>query len=65
MNVIEHLWKMLKVAVDKRQPTSVESAWEIVQEEWEKLNPECQKLVDSYENRLQAVIEANGEATKY
>ena len=56
---------MLKDAVDKRQPTSVEAAWEIVQEEWPKLTPECAKLVDNYENRLEAVIAAKGEATKY
>ena len=63
--MIEHLWKMLKDAVDKRQPTNVEMAWEIVQEEWQKLGPQCKVLVDSYENRLEAVIEAKGEATKY
>ena len=56
---------MLKDAVDKRQPTSEESAWEIVQEEWKKLGPECKKLVDTYKNRLEAVIAAKGEATKY
>ena len=65
LNVIEHLWKMSKDAVDARQPTSVEAAWEIVQEEWPKLNDECKNLVDNYEKRLEAVIEAKGEATKY
>ena len=65
LNPIEHLWKLLKDAVDKRQPTSVEMAWEICQEEWGKLGPECKKLIDTYNNRLEAVIAAKGEATKY
>ena len=65
LNPIEHLWAELKTAVQLRQPTSVEDAWTICQEEWPKLVPKCRTLVESMPRRCQAVIDANGHATKY
>ena len=65
LNPIEPLWGELKKAVQARQPTSVEAAWQICLEEWENMGPKCKKLVESMPRRCQAVIDAGGHATKY
>jgi transposase len=59
-NLIEHLWRDLKIAV---QLTEIER---ICTEEWVKLPKyRCAKLVASYPRRLEAVIAAKGSSTKY
>ena len=65
MNPIEHLWRDLKIVVQRRSPsnlTELERIWE----KWEKL-PKYRfaKLVVSYPRRLDAVITAKGASNKY
>ena len=64
LNVIEHLWKDLKIAVQRRSPSKLTEFEVICREEWAKL-PKCRcaKLVASYP-RLKVVIDAKG-ASKY
>src|SRR5689334_16614271 len=50
MNPIEYLWNELKRRVknSSKSITSVQSLWDIIQEEWEKIPTEfCQKLIFS------------------
>ena len=66
LNPIENLWRVLKIAVTKRQPSNKEVLWQYCQEEWEKIPVSvCSNLIQTYNNRLQAVIKAKGHATKY
>ena len=64
LNVIEHLWKELKIAVKKREPRNLSELWQFCQEEWPKLKW-CPALVDGYQRRIEAVIAAKGQMTKY
>uniref|UniRef100_A0A4W5MKP2 Tc1-like transposase DDE domain-containing protein n=1 Tax=Hucho hucho TaxID=62062 RepID=A0A4W5MKP2_9TELE len=52
LNLIEYLWKVLKIAVEQRSPSNLT--------ELER----CAKLVVSYPRRLEAVIAAKGASTK-
>ncbi|KAG2465172.1 TCB1 transposase, partial [Polypterus senegalus] len=66
LNPIEHLWKELKHAVWKRHPSNLRQLEQFAHEEWAKIPAEkCRSLVDSYRNRLIAVIATKGCATKY
>ena len=61
----EHLWRDLKIAVQKHSPSNLTELERICREEWEKLPKyRCAKLVASYPRRLEAVIAANGASTK-
>jgi hypothetical protein len=65
LNPIEHLWKDLKIAVQRCSPSNLTELESICREEWEKLHKyRCAKLVASYP-RLEAVITAKGASTKY
>jgi hypothetical protein len=68
MNPIEHVWKELKTRINNRpvRPTTLEDLWKALQEEWTKIDLDfINNLVDSMPNRVQAVLEAKGGATKY
>ena len=67
MNPIEHLWQRLKARVSARKPTNLNNLEKIVREEWAKLNDDgyCARLVETYQNRIDALIEAKGYNTKY
>uniref|UniRef100_A0A4W5PP57 Tc1-like transposase DDE domain-containing protein n=1 Tax=Hucho hucho TaxID=62062 RepID=A0A4W5PP57_9TELE len=66
LNPIEHLWRDLKIAVQRRSPSNLTELERICREEWEKLPKyRCAKLVASYPRRLKAVIAAKGASTKY
>ena len=66
LNPIEHLWRDLKIAVQRRSPSNLTELERICREEWEKLPKyRCAKLVASYPRRLDAVITAKGASTKY
>lgn len=66
LNPIEMLWQDLKAAVAKRRPSNLKQLGEVAKEEWAKIPVErCCKLVDTYRNRLSAVIQAKGGPTKY
>ena len=60
LNMIEHLWRELKIAVQQHSPSNLTELARISREEWEKLPKyRCAKLVASYPRRLEAVIAAN------
>lgn len=66
LNPIEHVWAKLSREVYRRAPTSTDELWEVVQEEWEKLDIVFfQNLTHSMKRRLTAVRAANGGVTKY
>jgi hypothetical protein len=66
LNLIEHLWRDLKIAVQRRFPSNLIELERICRKEWEKL-PKYRfaKLVASYPRKREAVIAAKGASTKY
>lgn len=66
LNLIENLWRDLKIAVHRRSPSNPTQLEQYCKEEWAKLSKEhCVKLIAGYPKRLEAVIAAKGAATKY
>ncbi|KAG2455383.1 TC1A transposase, partial [Polypterus senegalus] len=66
LNPIEHLWRDLKMAAERRFPSNLKELKRCCKEEWAKLAKDrCAKLVASYSKRLEAVIAAKGASTKY
>ena len=66
LNPFKHLWRDLKIDVQRRSPSNLTELERICKEEWEKLpKNRCAKLVASYPRRLEAVITAKGALTKY
>ena len=62
---IEHLWRDVKRAVQRRSPSNLTELERICREESEKLPIyRCSKLV-SYPRKLQAVVTAKVASTKY
>ncbi len=66
LNLIENLWRELKVGVAKRQPRNLNDLERICKEEWDKIpTAMCANLVANYKKRLTSVIANKGFATKY
>ena len=68
MNIIEHVWVYLDTKVRQRNPlpTSLDTLWAALQEEWEKLDPAfIRHLYDSIPSRVQDLNKAHGHATRY
>lgn len=68
LNPIEHLWDELErqVRAHKPLPKNREDLWQILQEEWSKINAsKYQNLVSSLPRRVAAVIKNKGHPTKY
>jgi hypothetical protein len=66
LNLIEHLWRDLKLAVQRPSATNLTELERICREEYEKLSKyRCAKLVALYPGRLEAVITAKGASIKY
>ncbi|KAG2465062.1 TCB1 transposase, partial [Polypterus senegalus] len=66
LNLIEHFWRDLKMAVHRHFPSNLKELERCCKEEWAKLAKDrCAKLVASYSKRLEAVIAAKGASTKY
>jgi hypothetical protein len=66
LNLIEHLWRDVKIAVQQRSPSNLTKLERICREEWEKRHKyRCAKLIVSYPRRVEAVIAAKGASTKY
>ncbi len=66
LNLIENLWRELKVRVAKRQPRNLNDLEMIRKEEWDKIPLEmCANLVTNYKKRLSSEIANKGFATKY
>ena len=61
LNPIEHLWRDLKIAVQRRSLSNLTELERICREEWEKLPKyRCAQLVASYPRKLEVVIDAKG-----
>jgi transposase len=68
LNPIEHLWDVLERRVRLRNPKTKNKVqlFDALQEEWRNLAPETYaKLVHSMPRRVDAVIRANGNPTRY
>ena len=66
LNPIENLWNDLKTAVHKWSPSNLTELEQFCKEEWSNIaTSRCAKLVETYPNRLKAVIKAKGGSTKY
>ena len=68
LNPIEHLWGYLKRSLAEHEIplNGVHELWDRIEAEQEKIAvEECQKLIESMPRRVQAVLKAKGEYTKY
>ncbi|KAK3519166.1 hypothetical protein QTP70_020003, partial [Hemibagrus guttatus] len=66
LNLIENLWRELKIRVVQRQPQNITALEEICMEEWAKLPATvCKNLVATYRKCLTSVIANKGYITKY
>jgi hypothetical protein len=64
LNQIKHLWRDLKITVQRHSPSNLSELERICREEYEKLPKyRCAVLVASYPRRLEAVIAAKGAST--
>lgn len=63
LNPIEHLWAILKAAVYKLKPRSVEELKNVLQTAWDQISiQKINNLVSSFYQRLQLVINKKGES---
>jgi hypothetical protein len=59
LNLIEQLWRDLKIAVQRGSPSNLTELERICRNELDKLlKYRCAKLVESYPRRLEAVVTA-------
>jgi len=67
LNPIEHVWDQLEKAIRKRNPPkNTNELVSYLMEEWANLDTDyLQNLVNSMSRRVQAVIDSNGNPTKY
>ncbi len=66
LNPIEHLWADLARRVEQYQCETMEELQDIVADEWKDTSVDfIRELVQSMPERCQAVIDANGDHTKY
>ena len=66
LNIIEHIWEILKQKIDEREPKSCSDLWNMAQEEFAAIsNPQIMKLFDSLPRRMRAVLLAKGGNTEY
>ena len=66
LNPIKNLWHDLKIAVHQRFPRNLTELEQCYSEEWANIaQSRCEKLVETYLNRLTAVIAVKGASTKY
>jgi len=65
-NIIENLWLMLKAKVQKWCPKSQNELWEAIEQEFHSTDDSIIiGLYNSIPRRLQAILDAKGEQTKY
>lgn len=68
MNPIEHVWKILKLRINKRSRRAKNETEliDIIKEEWGNIKvTDLEPLVDSMPRRLASLVENKGGATKY
>ena len=65
LNSIENLWHDFKIAVHQHCPHNLTELEQFCTEEWANIaQSRCVKLVETYPNRLTAVIAVKGASTK-
>ncbi len=66
LNPIEHLRGILKWKVEERNVSNIHHLRDVVMEEWKRTPvATCEALVNSMPKRVKAVLENNGDNTKY
>ena len=66
LNPIEHLWDILKLKVGERKASNIHQILDVIMEEWKRTPvATCEALVNSMPKRVKAVLENNGDQTKY
>lgn len=66
LNPIENIWGILKERIRKRKPSNKNDFIKIINDEWKFLDKKLLKsLIDSMPNRIQQVIENNGDVIMY
>ena len=66
MNVIEHLWSIIKQKIAKRKPSNLEQLDEAIKKEWNQFDSKfTNSLVESMPRRILALLKARGGHTKY
>jgi transposase len=71
LNPVEHLWPEMKKRVDAKNPVNRADLWEKFQVVYEEMcaadnfKPFCSTLMNSMQDRVNAVIEAKGGYTMY
>jgi hypothetical protein len=68
MSIIEHVWDILGVRVQRRnpRPTNIEQLWAALQEEWNTLGMDyLDKLYESMPERVAELKKAKGHHTPY
>jgi transposase len=68
MNIIEHVWAILKSKIKKRrpQPSNLDQLWVAAQEEWYSIpKDQIDILYRSIPDRIAALLDAKGWYTKY
>lgn len=66
LNIIENFWSIIKNKVYQSSPVSKDNLWEIVENEWYKIdNKVIFDLYSSIPRRIEAVLKNKGYSTKY
>ncbi|MBN3274470.1 TCB1 transposase, partial [Polyodon spathula] len=66
LNPIKNMWHDLKIALHQCSPRNLTELEQFCKEQWSKIGKSrCARLVETYPNRLTAVIAAKGAFTEY
>ena len=66
LNPIENLWAIVKKKLNKHHPNTSQQLKDAIKTCWNEVTPrECQQLIHSMPRRIEAVIKARGDGTKY
>lgn len=66
LSPIENIWSIMKKSLRKKLPNTESELKLIIQEEWNSITTnQCQMLINTMRNRLDSVIKARGDVTKY
>ncbi len=64
LNPIEHMWGILMV--EKHHVSNIQQLRDVIIEEWTRMPATtCAALVNSMARRIKAVLDNNGDPTKY
>ena len=66
LNPIENAWKLIKARVKEAKPTSLPHLQKVIEDVWYDMDIHYFRcLVESMPRRMQDVIKAKGDMTKY